>query len=430
MTDVSPDTSRGTSSTARRLGALLALSIGAFLFVTTENLPIGLLLDLSAGLRVPTSWVGLLVTGYGLVVVLTTIPLTRATRGISSRVLMAAVLGGFVVTTAASAASGDFWVLAGARMTTALSQALFWSLVIPTAAGLFGPAARGRAVAVVFAGTSLATVLGIPVGTSLGQAAGWRLPFILLAGVGALAVVAVVVLLPSSSRSGAVRPHPPGRPEPDPVAQDVDDRFGYRLLVVLTVLFSTGAFVSYTYLAQFLVEISSLSATAVAPVLLLRGLVGLAGVVLAGAAADRWPRATTVAPLVLQSVALLGLFASGTVPVVAVSLTALAGMAFAVFTTALGTQVLRLAPSRPELASAGTSVAMNVGIAGGGFLGGLLLGFGVRGTALLAGGLSAVAAALALAGPALRSAMQHPVARPGPARPGHDPCVPAAGVHR
>ena len=152
-------------STAKAIGALLALAVATFVYVTTETLPIGLLLLISADLGVSPSVAGLLVTWYGLVVVIASLPLTQLTQRVPRRPLLSGLLGVFVLGTWVSAAASSYWMLLGARVVTALSQALFWSVVVPTAAGLFPARLRGRVIAVVLAGASLAAVLGLPLGT-------------------------------------------------------------------------------------------------------------------------------------------------------------------------------------------------------------------------------------------------------------------------
>src|SRR5262249_50776267 len=161
-----------------------------FLFVTTETLPIGLLPQIAGGLGVPASAVGLLVTAYGLMVVIATIPLTRLTHGWSRRRLLGAVLLTATVATALSALAPNYPTLLVSRVAIALSQALFWAIVPPAAAALFSPSVRGRAIALLYAGSSAAPLLGVPGGTWWGQQAGWRVPFLVLAGL-SLAVSAV-----------------------------------------------------------------------------------------------------------------------------------------------------------------------------------------------------------------------------------------------
>jgi MFS transporter, DHA1 family, inner membrane transport protein len=134
----------GRRSTATAVGALLALAVAAFTYVTAETLPIGLLLLMTADLGVSPSAVGLLVTCYGLVVVVASLPLTHVTRRMPRQLLLSGLLAVFVMATWVSAAAASYRVLLAARVVTALSQALFWSIVVPTAAGLFPPRVRGR----------------------------------------------------------------------------------------------------------------------------------------------------------------------------------------------------------------------------------------------------------------------------------------------
>src|SRR6202007_127297 len=110
--------------------------LSTFVYVTTETLPIGLLPLMAHDLGSTASAVGLLITAYGLVVVLASIPLTRLTQRINRRLLLCGLLAGFVAATAASALAQDYQLLLGSRLATALSQALFWAVVTPATAAL------------------------------------------------------------------------------------------------------------------------------------------------------------------------------------------------------------------------------------------------------------------------------------------------------
>ena len=140
---------------------------------------------------------GLLVSGYAVVVVLASVPLTRLTRRIPRRQLLGTTMILFAVANVAAALASTYTVLAGARLVTALTQALFWSVASATVTGPFPAAVRGRVVALFSTGAALAPVLGVPLGTWLGQQAGWRTSFAVLAGVGLAIAVAVVALIPS-----------------------------------------------------------------------------------------------------------------------------------------------------------------------------------------------------------------------------------------
>lgn len=378
-----------TRSSVRAVGALLALSVSTFTFVTTETLPIGLLLQISGDLTASPSAVGRLVTGYGLVVVRTSIPLTMLTRKVPRLYLLTGLLAVFILANLASALASGYWVLMGTRVVVALSQALFWSVATPTAAGLFPPRVRGRVLAVVFAGPSVAAVFGVPAGTWLGQVAGWRLPFLVLSGVGLLALIIIAVLLPTTP------------PKEGNAARGSDpDARRYWLLVVATTLAITGAFASYTYIVPFLTQVTGFAAVTIGPLLMIRGLVGIAGIAAAGGIADRSPWAAMALPIALQAVTLLGLYVLGEVPIVVIALIGLSGVAMAALASALSIRVLQVAPGDSSVASAGISTAFNVGITAGALIGSVLLaGLGARSTALVGGLLSVSALAVVLVEP-------------------------------
>ena len=379
----------------RPVPALAALTAGTFLYVTTETLPVGLLTPIGSDLGVSAARVGLLVTAYGLVVVVASIPLTYLTRAVPRRVLLGTLLAGYVASSLGSALAGSYGTLMATRVVTALGQAVFWSVVVPIAAGLFPAEVRGRALAVLFGGVSVAAVVGVPAGTWVGQHLGWRWSFALLAAAGAVALVALAATLPPDCRR-LVDPAGPG---------SQPDRRRFSALITMTALATTGAFVFLTYLSPYLTDAIGISAGLLSVVLLLRGLAGIGGVAVAGPLVDARPRLAIALPVAVQAAALL-LLVHPPGPVAAVLLVALTGYAFAAFTTPLSTRILQTAPIRLDLATSVSSTGVNLGITLGALIGSTLLdgGFSVRSTAL-AGGLLTLAA-LALA----------PLDRPRPVR--------------
>jgi DHA1 family inner membrane transport protein len=306
-----PASLRGTGA----LAALAALGGAALCFVTGENLPVGLLPQLSSGLGVSLSAAGLLVTIYAVVVITVSAPLTRLTRGIPRRPLLAGLLGTFALATLAAAAAPSYAWLVAARVVIALAQAIFWSIVAVVAVGLVPAQYRGRAVALVFAGSSIALILGIPAATWLGQQVGWRLAFVGVAGLGLVDLAALALLLPSTRSAqahAAAGTHPDAR--------------RYRLTVLTTILCVGGSFTAYTYVTAFLTRVSGLPLRAVAPVLLLTGLADAAGVVITGLLLDRHPVIARVGPVAVLCVSLFALFALGSSAVATVVLQACAGI--------------------------------------------------------------------------------------------------------
>ena len=391
---------------------LIALTLAVFSFVTTESLPIGLLPMIANDLGTTESAVGLLVTGYGLVIVAVSLPLTRMTRRLPRRRLLCVLLAGFVVAACVSAAAWTYWLLMGARMVTALSQALFWCVVTPAAAGMFRTEVRGRAVSILYAGVSVAALAGIPAGTWLGQQTSWRMAFVVLTAPVVLALVVVAALLPDTAagHGAADRGSAP-------------DRGRYLSIVATTAVAVAGGFTAFTYISPFLTGLSGFAASSLGPLLLARGFAGLAAVVVVGVLVDSHGWLTMVGLMGLQVVALAAQFTFGESQVATVFAISLAGFTLAGLPAVLGSRVLRHAPGASDMASAGTSTAFNIGITAGALFGGVLLaGPGVRSTALAGALLSLVALALVLAEPFFSSQrLAKDAGRPSPARGRPDP---------
>ncbi|MEV4537613.1 MFS transporter [Asanoa sp. NPDC049518] len=373
-------------SPARATAALIALSLAAFAYVTTEIAPIGLLTVIAADLDRSRSEIGLLVTGYAFVVVVASLPLTHVTRRIPRRRLFAVTFVVFVLATVASAVATSYWVLAGARLATAATQALFWSVVGPTVTGLFPANVRGRIVSRFGIGPALAPVLGIPLATWIGQQAGWRVAFLVLAGLGLVAGVVVTVLLPSFAPAdgGASRGTMP-------------DARRYRTLLLVIAVGVTGYFVAQTYVTPFLLDVAGFPEASLSLLLLVGGVTGVLGTIVIGRFIDRRPVVAVSAPLALAGASLLLLYALGRVQPVTVVLLGLTGLAFSAFASTVQGRTLQLAPGNTDVASAGSGAAFNAGIASGALVGGALLPSAGPRPVMLVGGLlmlSALAVAL------------------------------------
>jgi predicted MFS family arabinose efflux permease len=366
--------------------ALLALAVAAFSYVTVEVLPIGLLTVISADLHRSRAQTGLLVTGYAIVVVIASIPLARVTQRVPRRLLLGTTLAVLTLATLASAAAHSYVVLLVARLVTALTQAMFWSVVASTATGLFSLEVRGRVVSRLSIGNSLAPVLGVPAGTWLGQQLGWRAAFLVMAVVALATGAAIVAFLPTfdPADGSAARGSAP-------------DVRRFRILVLVTSVVVIGFMVAYTYITPFLLDVSGFPAGALGPLLFVSGISGVIGTFAVGALFDRRPWSTLIVPLGLLSASLLGLFLLGSVKPAAVILVGLTGLGFGALPPAIQARTLQVAPGSTDLASAAISSAFNIGIATGSFVGGLLLStVGVRSVALVGGLLAAAALSIML----------------------------------
>lgn len=382
-------------SMRRAWAALAALSLGAFSYVTTELLPIGLLTSIAEDLSRSVSSVGLLVSGYAVVVVLVSVPLTQLTRTVPRRTLLAGMLAVLVVAALGSAFAPSYELLFAARLVTALTQALFWSVVGSATVHLFPPALRGRALSLLFMGSSMAPVVGVPAGTWLGQQYGWRMAFAAMAVLAAVTGIAVATLLPGAGGAGDMQ-----------ARGDDPHRRKYGVLVVVTALAITGGMTAFTYVTPFLLDVARFADSSLAVLLSVSGVAGLFGALAVGPFLVRHSRGVVVAALGVQSVAVAGLFVLGEHQPAVVVLLALLGATISALATAFTARALHVAPGRTDLASAGVSSAYNVGIAAGSFLGGEVVDrYGVRSVALA--GASFVLAAL------LAAVLEPAVARRG-----------------
>jgi MFS transporter, DHA1 family, inner membrane transport protein len=368
---------------------VVALSVSLFCLVTVESLPVGLLPVIAGDLRVSLPTAGLLVTGYGLTVAATSVPLTQLVRRIPRRFLLSGLLAVFMVATLAGAIAPNYPVLLAARVSIALTHAIFWSVVAATAAGLFPPERRGRVVGGLFTGVSLATVAGVPAGTWLGQATNWRVPFLVMAGFSLLALVPVAAFLPTS------RPA-----ESHAAAGSAPSARRFWMLMLTTALAVTGTFTAYTYIAAYLTDGAGFARASVGPLLSVAGVAGILGTNIAGRFVDRHARTTMGICVALIATTLLGLTVLHAVAWAVVGLLALLGFATAGNTTSLQSRVLTVAPGSTDIASATASATFNVGIAAGAYFGGILLAsHGIRNVTVVGGLLTAAALAVLLIEP-------------------------------
>ncbi len=406
-----------TVSHRRAVAALITLSIGAFCFVTTEVLPIGLLTLIAPDLHRTTAQAGLLVTGYAVMVILFSVPLTRLTRRVPRRQLLTVTMAIAVGATLWSALARSYDELLAARLLTGLTQAMFWSVVSPAAIGLFPSAVRGRMVARLSIGSALAPVIGIPFGTWLGQQTGWRVSFAVMSGVSLLTCIAVGVLVPTISpqNGGAATGATP-------------DVRRLRLLVVATTVGVTGAMGTFTYVTPYLLTIGGFAAGVLSLLLLAQGVSGVLGLVTVGRFLDRHPWGVLTSLFGTLTVGLLGLYFFGRIHTPTILALALSGASFSALAAAINHRTMQIAPGSTDMASATTSSAFNVGIAAGSFLGSLqIAAFGVRNLPLLGGVLTTLALVVMLA----ESRLAHPLTQPGD-RTDHDqgvrPVVRRAGL--
>jgi len=373
--------------------------LGATIFVlgTTEFVIAGLLPELAADLRVSLPRAGLLISAFAVAMAVGAPLLTIATLRLPRRATLLGALALFVAGQVLGAVAGDYTTLLVARVVTAAATGAFWAVAGVVAVSAVAPAYRARALSLLLGGLTTANVLGVPLGTLLGQQLGWRATFWAIGAAAAVAAVGMWFSLPRGGRA-------PG-PAQAGVRAELRAFTSGRLWLALgtTAVFEAGMMGMFSYLAPVVTEVAGLSVGMVPVALTLYGVGSLIGVQLGGRLADVYPWATLYVGLGAIVAMLAVLAAAASVPAVLLAGTLLLGVAVFVGATPLNARVYQLAGPAPTLASAVNASAFNVGNTVGPWLGGLVIsaGFGFRmpsavGAVLVAGslGLALVSRAL------------------------------------
>jgi MFS transporter, DHA1 family, inner membrane transport protein len=354
---------------------LVTLAMAIFVSVTTEFLPTGLLPEMALEYHVSLSQVGLLVTIFAATVVLATTPLSLLTRNYSRKLLVIIVLLVIAFGAIMAAVAPTYGILVVARVIGGLAHGLFWAVIGAYAAHLVPKHQLGRAVAITAGGATAAFVLGVPVGTAIGHALGWRLAFAFMAGLILILCVAVIRFLPAVDHrvrltTGEI---------PLPMRKDRSIS-AVAVLSIVIVLLMIAQNIFYTYIAPWLISVGGFGSGGVPGLLLLYGGAGAVGLVLAGIVADRYPRGGLVVGFVIVALSILALWLFSARQPVVIAAIIVWGAAFGGGPAIIQTRMLHVASARlRDTAVALQTTAFNVGIGGGALVGGLLLDqYGLR----------------------------------------------------
>lgn len=343
---------------------VVVMAISAFIFNTTEFVPIALLTDIGASFAMPVESVGHMITVYAWLVAVLSLPGMLLTARFERKRLLMWLFALFIAGHVISVLASSFAMLLVGRATIALAHAVFWSI---TASLVVRVAPRGwqtKALGLLSMGSALATVLGLPLGRLIGQWLGWRATFGTI-GVAALIAMGLVAwLLPQvpSRNVGSVASLPQ-------IARNVP------LLVVyaLTVLAVTAHFTAYSYVEPFVLQINHLSENFATVVLLLFGVAGLLASAVFGRVYDKRPTGFLLVSLLGLLVSLLVVAWIGASQVGWMVLALVWGGCMTAIGLALQLQVLKLAPNATDVAMSIFSGIYNIGIGGGALVGSLVI---------------------------------------------------------
>ncbi|WP_122417342.1 MFS transporter [Pseudomonas viridiflava] len=369
--------------------SLFILALSAFAIGTTEFVIMGLLPDVAADLGVSIPGAGWLVTGYALGVAIGAPFMAMATARLPRKAALVTLMGIFIVGNLLCALASDYDVLMFARVVTALCHGAFFGIGSVVAAGLVPANRRASAVALMFTGLTLANVLGVPLGTALGQYAGWRSTFWAVTVIGVIALIGLIRFLPTN------------RDE-----EKLDMRAELAALkgagiwssLTMTALFSASMFALFTYVAPLLGDVTGVSPQGVTWTLLLIGLGLTVGNVIGGKMADRKVSSTLIAVFISMAVISTALsWTSAALIPTEITLFLWAVAAFAAV-PALQINVVTFGKAAPNLVSTLNIGAFNVGNALGAWIGGSVIahGLGLTRVPLAAAALAVLALLITL----------------------------------
>ncbi len=364
--------------------SLLILALSAFAIGTTEFVIMGLLPDVASDLGVSIPGAGWLVTGYALGVAIGAPFMALATARLPRKAALVALMGVFIIGNLLCALATDYNVLMFARVVTALCHGAFFGIGSVVAANLVPANRRASAVALMFTGLTLANVLGVPLGTALGQVYGWRSTFWAVTVIGVIALIGLIRFLPIKR---------------DEEKLDMRAELaalkgaGIWLSLSMTVLFSASMFALFTYVAPLLGDVTGVSPRGVTWTLLLIGLGLTLGNILGGKLADRRLAATLMGVFAAMAVISTALSWTSTALIPAeITLFLWATAAFAAV-PALQINVVSFGKAAPNLVSTLNIGAFNLGNALGAWVGGTVIdqGLGLTRVPLAAAALAVLA---------------------------------------
>lgn len=342
--------------------SLLCLSTTAFLTILTETMPAAVLPLMASDLERSSAEIGMLVGAYASGAAVASIPIIAATRAIPRRMLFVLALGVFCAANVVTAISSSYAIIFAARVVAGITSGVVWPMVAGYAVRLASREDMGRAISIAMTGSAVAMAIGLPIGSYLGEALGWRASF------GLLALMALVLIGWVMASIPAVAPTPKERRTS---VRRVALLPGQPLVLTMCGVAMFGHYSLYTYIAPLALELRLDGGATTA--LLLFGTGAIIGVVLAGRLVDRHLRRFALAAVSLTVIAMIWTLSAGQHPFSGMIAVFLWGLSFGGMPTVIQSASSRIAGEETELATAMIATIYNAGIFSGAAAGGLAL---------------------------------------------------------
>lgn len=350
--------------TRKEMLPLVGMTISAFIFNTSEFMPIGLLTDIAGSFSISESKAGMLITVYSWIVMLLSLPLILLVSKIDFRKLFMGTIALFGICQIMSVLAPSYGVLMASRIGVACTHAIFWSIASPVAIRLVNDEHRSFALSMVVTGTSIATIAGLPLGRLVGQYMGWRVTFLIVGIIAFAELVYMAFVFPkiASGEKFHVKDLPALLKNPVLIC-----------LYVQTILFVLGYYTVYSYIEPFMQQVAKLQNNVITIVLLIFGAMGLLGSYLFSKMYDRHRFAfigTVMATLLVWLLLLLPASKSLATMVILCAFWGITAMAFNITTQS---EVIRSVDEKGSaVATAIYSGLFNLGIGGGSWVGGIV----------------------------------------------------------
>jgi len=369
-----PATASGTAGTpgtpivppvspGRANATLVALVVAAFLMVSNEIAPMGMLPTMAANLGRSEQQLGMTVTVFALATMVATLPLARLTTHMIRRWVLVGTMAFWALGALVAALAHSYEALLGSRVLTGMGHALFWAVVTPAAAGMFPAARRGKSVARLMLGGSAAGVIGLPAETYLGQQYGWHTPFWILAAGGVTMAIVIAFLMPSFRTQQSTVPR-----------GDVPSLSRFIRIMFITALTTWSLSMTWTFFAALFTDVTGFADGTVPILLFVGGVVGVAATWSVARYVDRWPVKSVAVGQMLMLLMWLGMSLGIHSKVAIVAMICLEGLAWSVTVVAMVNWALRHTPWTSDLGNGAYATVFNLGNAIGSRLGAVIVG--------------------------------------------------------